>query len=183
MRNARLRQSMVFGVASLLVACTAPVGTQAGPSRCVPPSEASYLEFWRALRTQSATNVAAVAQQYAPRADAASRLRHAMALAAPAHPERDEAQAMHLAEGVADAPDASPTTREAAVWFVAWLIESRRNDLATRRTQSDAKRIEQLEVRVRDSEKRASDAEHKLDALKKIDRELTERPSSRAARP
>lgn len=179
MRNAKLRQSMVCGLSSLVVACT----TVPGNPVCPAPAEASYLEYWRALRAQSASGVLAVAQQYAVRTDPPSRLRYAMALAAPLHPEHDEAHAMHLAEEVAEAPDASPATREAAAWFVAWLIESRRNDLATRRTQSDAKRIEQLEARVRDSERRASDAEHKLDALKKIDRELTERPSSRAARP
>lgn len=179
MRRANLRKSMMFGLASLVVACAAVPN---GPT-CPEISEASYLEFWRALRTQSPANLLAVAQQYASRTDPASRLRHAMVLAAPQYPERDEAHAMHIAEEVAGAPAASLATREAAAWFAAWLIESRRNDLATRRTQSDAKRIEQLEARIRDSEKRASDAEHKLDALKKIDRELTERPSSRAARP
>jgi hypothetical protein len=183
MRNVKLRQSMMFGVASLLVACTTPIGAPTGLPSCPAPGDASYFDFWRALRMQSAANVAAVAQHYAARTDPPSRLRYAMALAAPWHPERDEAHAMHLAEEVAEVHDATPATREAAAWFVAWLIESRRNDLATRRTQSDAKRIEQLEARARDSERRASDAEHKLDALKKIDRELTERPSSRTARP
>ncbi len=91
--------------------------------------------------------------------------------------------AQQIADEVADARDATDATREAAAWFALWLAESRRHDSATRRAQADAKRIEQLEARMRETEKRAIEAERKLDALKQIDREMTERPSGHAARP
>lgn len=174
-----MRKPLALGLTGLVVACaSAPVAPP-----CTALYEASYIDFWRDVRARNAVSVAALATQFAARTDPASRLRHAMAIAAPQHPQRDEALAQQIADEVAVARDATDATREAAAWFALWLGESRRNDGATRRAQSDAKRAEQLEARLRETEKRAIDAERKLDALKQIDREMTERPSGHTARP
>ena len=183
MHKVALRRSMAFGLGGLLVACSATPPPVRPAVVEAPPPAPSPLLFWQTARGLAGSRLIALSRQYMAQTDPDSRLRLAMALAAPLHPERDEVRAIGIADEIAQMRDAPPATREAAAWFSAWLTDSRRNDLATRRTQADAKRIEQLEARVRDSEKRASEAEHKLDALKQIDREMTERPSGRAARP
>lgn len=124
------------------------------------------------------------------------RLRAAIAVAATAHPARDEALAQRIAEEIAAGP-APAALRDWAALYAQTLADRRRAaDEANRlraRTRDDGKRVETLEARVRDlerrageAERRAGEAERKLEALKQIDKALSDRmpginPAPRAA--
>ena len=151
----------------------------------VPVTEASPMEFMRRVRLMNGPELQAATDRLAGAQTPSEKLRLAIALSMPAHPARDELQARRIAEDVATS-DASASLRE----FGALLADSiaERSDLTAiqRRMEvkmrEDEKRIEGLEQRLRDTERRAGEAERrasesdkKLEALKQIDKALSDR--------
>lgn len=153
--------------------------------------DGGFAEYLQRVLLMDATQVQAQVDELGRRPSPAARLRLAMLLAAPAFPLRDGARAVAEATAVARSDRAPEATRDAAADLRriedldARLREAeRRAQEAERKLEAaDPKRFEQLEHRLRDAEKRAADAERKLEALKQIDREMTDRPSGNGARP
>jgi chromosome segregation ATPase len=153
--------------------------------------EVSPMEFLRRSRLMSGDELKAVSDRLASATTPTQRLHAAIALAAPAHPARDEVQARRIVEEVA-VSDVSTPVRQFAELYADVLAERTEASAAIRRmetrTREDEKRIEGLEARVRDAERRAGDAERrasesdkKLEALKQIDKALSDRQSPRPA--
>ena len=151
----------------------------------LPIAEASPMEFMRRVRLMNGTELQAASDRLAGAVTPSERLRLAIVLSMPAHPARDDLQARRIAEDVATS-NASASQRE----FAALLADSiaERSDLTAiqRRMEvkmrEDEKRIEGLEQRLRDTERRVGDAERrasesdkKLEALKQIDKALSDR--------
>ena len=151
----------------------------------IPVTEASPMEFMRRVRLMNGAELQAASDRLYAAATPAEKLRLAIVLSAPAHPARDDLQARRIAEDVATS-DASSSLRE----FAALLADSisERSDLTAiqRRMEvkmrEDEKRIEGLEQRLRDTERRvgeaerrASESDKKLEALKQIDKALSDR--------
>jgi hypothetical protein len=168
-----------------------PVINVPPPPVVVPVTEASPMEFMRRVRLMNAAELQAASDRLGGAMTPSDKLRLAIVLSAPAHPARDELQARRIAEDVATS-DASSAQRE----FAALLADSiaERSDLVAiqRRMEvkmrDDEKRIEGLEQRLRDTERRVGDAERrasesekKLEALKQIDKALSDRQNQ--ARP
>ena len=114
-----------------------------------------------------------------------ARLQAALVLAAPNFAARDEQRAQREADDIAKSTATPAALRDSAALIALWLEETRRNDQDRRRAQTktreDEARIQLLETRLRDLERRASDAEKKLEALRAIERELSNRANG--ARP
>lgn len=166
--------------ASLLAGC-AVFGT------ATADKDGGFADYLREVLAMDAAQVQAQADELARRTSAAARLRRAMLLAAPASPERDDARALAAAAAIAQSDQTPAATRDAAALFAKWLDEQRGREedarLARARAEADLRSMEELGTRLRDVEKRALAAERKLEALKQIDREMTDRPSGNGARP
>ena len=163
-----------------------PVVVNAPPAPAVlAVAEASPMEFMRRVRLMNGAELQAASDRLAGAVTPSERLRLAIVLSMPAHPARDDLQARRIAEDVATS-NASASQRE----FAALLADSiaERSDLTAiqRRMEvkmrEDEKRIEGLEQRLRDTERRVGDAERrasesdkKLEALKQIDKALSDR--------
>ncbi len=143
------------------------------------------MEFMRRVRLMNAAELQIASDRLAGAATPSEKLRQAIVLSAPAHPARDDLQARRIAEDVATS-DASSSLREFAALLADAIAE--RSDLTAiqRRMEvkmrEDEKRIEGLEQRLRDAERRIGDAERrandsdkKLEALKQIDKALSDR--------
>lgn len=147
------------------------------------PTAPSLAAYMQSVRAMNAAELTQEAQRLAQRPDdALARLQEALLLTAPAHPARDETRAAQTAEDLARS-NAPPRVRELASLMALWLADRQREqqlqDAYARRVlqknRDDEKRINDLEARLRDTERRATEAEKKLDALQRIERELTQR--------
>jgi hypothetical protein len=73
--------------------------------------------------------------------------------------------------------------RDSAALAALWLEEARRNDVERRKltakSREDDARIQSLEARLRDLERRSAEAEKKLEALRAIEREMSNRANGR----
>lgn len=177
-----MRSRAAASVSALMLAACMSFG-----ARAPADGDGRFAEYLRQTRAMDAAQLEVETARLAKRTEAPARLRFAMLLAAPQHAQRDDARALALADEIARSDGAPVATRDAAALFVQWLGEARRRDQDMRRAQerasADQKRIEQLETRLRDADKRAQDAERKLEALKQIDREMTDRPNGNVTRP
>lgn len=166
----------------------APVVVAPPPPVEVVP-ELTPMEFLRRTRAMSADELKAASERLAESPLPLERLQAALALAAPTHPARDEARARRIAEEVANGQAPLPV-RDFAALFAERLAERAEAGEIRRRMEAkmrdDEKRVGDLEARIRDLERRATDAERrageaekKLEALKQIDKALSDRPAPR----
>ncbi len=139
---------------------------------------ADYIQRVRNLPPESlAAESALLALDKAPLA----RLREAIVLAAPNNAARDDQRALQMAETIARDLAMPTALRDGAALVALWLDDQRAADgqlkRAMMKSRDDDRRIEQLELRVRELERRAGDAEKKLEALRAIEREMSGRGS------
>lgn len=152
----------------------------APPVQAAAPSLAGYLQKMREMGADElATEYQRLLLDGSPRA----RLQQALVLTAPNHALRDEARAQQHLDELLRNDGTPPAVRDAAALAALWLDESRRADSERRRlmtkSREDEARIQLLETRVRDLERRSADAEKKLEALRAIERELSSRANAR----
>lgn len=164
------------------------------PTVIPPPAVSRWLaDYAQQLRMLTAAELQAESDRYAGDTTPSGRLRHALALAAVGHPQRDVARAQDIANEVAQGDGTGPM-RDAAALIALALLDQQAAETAQQRAQErrreDEKRIAALEVRLRElerrvqeAERRAAEAEKKLSALKQIDKELSERGASPPAAP
>jgi hypothetical protein len=178
---------------ALLTACAGPVPVPLVVHKppefirtTLPPAQTLWADVLRQSRTASNAAIEQDMKDALNEPGAEGQLYRAMLLSAPEHSQRDETLAASLADQVAVRRDASTAQRDAAVWYVWWLDAQHQIEQggvrARTRAHEDQARIDALEVRVlelqrraQDGEKRAADAERKLEALKQIERTLNER--------
>ena len=188
-----LRDALLVASAALLAGCVTTPAPPPAPAPVVapPPAVESLADYLRRTRQMNGPELQRATDQWAAAVTAEDRLRAAIALSAPAHPARDDALAQKIAEQVVTGNGAAPL-RDWAALFAESLTEQRRMSADyTRlmaRLRDDEKRLEALEARLRelerrsaDAERRAADAEKKLEALKQIDKALSDRAPGNAA--
>jgi hypothetical protein len=189
--RAVFRSLSLSACALLLAACAArplppweaPViktPTVQPPVQAAAPSLAAYLQ---AMRGMSSDELATEYQRLLLDGSPQARLQQALVLAAPAYNMRDEQRAQQLLDELARTASTPPAVRDSAALAAQWLEDNRRNDVERRKlvtkSREDEARIQLLETRVRDLERRSVEAEKKLEALRAIEREMSSRSNGR----
>jgi hypothetical protein len=150
------------------------------PIQAAAPSLATYVQK---MRSMSSDELATEYQRLLLDASPQARLQQALVLSAPAYAQRDEQRAQQQLDELLRTDSTPPAVRDSAALAALWLEEARRNDVERRKltakSREDDARIQSLEARLRDLERRSAEAEKKLEALRAIEREMSNRANGR----